>query len=142
MLHKLSKLSAPIKRLAFRWRTPDFSRPSPSDSQTARRPLHISRAPLVQMASSKLAPFKSNPPRPSSPSAGTGTARSNVAKTQLKNHQQARMVSNSVNKTALHPGGVEYITPSPKQVPSSNLLRTDPRESIRILKRNCTRLLT
>jgi hypothetical protein len=61
------------------------------------------------MATSEKASSKSNIPRASSPSEGTGTARSTVAKTQLKNHPQAMMVSNSVNKTALHPGGVQYV---------------------------------
>jgi hypothetical protein len=64
------------------------------------------------MASFNLAPFKPSPPRPSSPSAGTGFARSSVAKTQLRSHPQAKMVLNSVNKTALHPGGVEYVLQS------------------------------
>jgi len=45
--------------------------------------------------------------RPASPSPGTGQARSELNKVQLR-HYNANMVSNSVNKTALHPGGVEY----------------------------------
>lgn len=44
--------------------------------------------------------------RPQSPSPATGTARTDLAKTQLRNYS-SRMVSQSVNKTALHPGGVE-----------------------------------
>lgn len=44
--------------------------------------------------------------RPHSPSPATGTARSDLAKTQLRAYS-SRMVSQSVNKTALHPGGVE-----------------------------------
>jgi len=46
--------------------------------------------------------------RPQSPSPATGKARSDLAKTQLRNYT-SRMVSQSVNKTALHPGGVEYV---------------------------------
>lgn len=46
--------------------------------------------------------------RPQSPSPATGKARSDLAKTQLRNFS-SRMVSHSVNKTALHPGGVEYV---------------------------------
>ena len=46
-------------------------------------------------------------PRPSSPSSGTGTARATISKNQLKNYPQSTMVTKSVNKTALHPGGVE-----------------------------------
>jgi hypothetical protein len=61
------------------------------------------------MATSEETSSKPNAPRASSPSEGTGTARSTVTKTQLKNHPQAMMVSNSVNKTALHPGGVQYV---------------------------------
>merc|ERR1712000_362907 len=44
--------------------------------------------------------------RPHTPSPGTGTARSNLAKTNLRAYS-SKMVSHSVNKTALHPGGVE-----------------------------------
>ncbi|KAH0843999.1 hypothetical protein FOPE_09091 [Fonsecaea pedrosoi] len=44
--------------------------------------------------------------RPQSPSPATGTARSALAKVQLRAFS-SRMVSHSVNKTALHPGGVE-----------------------------------
>ncbi|OCT53528.1 hypothetical protein CLCR_10862 [Cladophialophora carrionii] len=44
--------------------------------------------------------------RPHSPSPATGTARSDLAKTQLRAYS-TKMVSQSVNKTALHPGGVE-----------------------------------
>jgi hypothetical protein len=47
-------------------------------------------------------------PRPHTPSPATGTARSELAKTQLRNYS-SKMVSQSVNKTALHPGGVEYV---------------------------------
>ena len=46
--------------------------------------------------------------RPQSPSPASGKARSDLAKTQLRAFS-ARMVSHSVNKTALHPGGVEYV---------------------------------
>jgi hypothetical protein len=47
--------------------------------------------------------------RPTTPSEGTGTARTDVLKTNLRSHKPtgSNMVSNSVNKTALHPGGVE-----------------------------------
>jgi hypothetical protein len=47
-------------------------------------------------------------PRPLTPSPATGKARSDLAKTQLRNYS-SKMVSSSVNKTALHPGGVEYV---------------------------------
>ena len=46
--------------------------------------------------------------RPHSPSPATGTARSELAKVQLRAFS-SRMVTHSVNKTALHPGGVEYV---------------------------------
>lgn len=46
--------------------------------------------------------------RPQSPSPATGTARSTLAKTNLRAFS-TKMVSHSVNKTALHPGGVEYV---------------------------------
>merc|ERR1711977_553149 len=44
--------------------------------------------------------------RPHTPSPASGTARSNLAKTNLRAYS-SKMVSHSVNKTALHPGGVE-----------------------------------
>jgi hypothetical protein len=48
-------------------------------------------------------------PRPTTPGPGTDKARTEILKTNLKayNPTGASMVSNSVNKTALHPGGVE-----------------------------------
>ena len=47
--------------------------------------------------------------RPATPSAGTGKARTEVFKANLRAYKPtgSKMVSNSVNKTALHPGGVE-----------------------------------
>ena len=47
--------------------------------------------------------------RPVTPSAGTGKARTEVFKANLRAYKPtgSKMVSNSVNKTALHPGGVE-----------------------------------
>ena len=49
--------------------------------------------------------------RPVTPSEGTGKARSDVFKANLRAYKPTgpSMVSNSVNKTALHPGGVEYV---------------------------------
>jgi hypothetical protein len=49
--------------------------------------------------------------RPTTPSAGTGKARTEVLKANLRAFRptDSNMVSNSVNKTALHPGGVEYV---------------------------------
>jgi hypothetical protein len=44
--------------------------------------------------------------RPHTPSPATSTARTNLAKTNLRAYS-SKMVSHSVNKTALHPGGVE-----------------------------------
>jgi len=44
--------------------------------------------------------------RPHSPAPDTGKARSDLAKVQLRTFS-SKMVSQSVNKTALHPGGVE-----------------------------------
>jgi hypothetical protein len=38
---------------------------------------------------------------------GPGSVRADV---QKKNLRASTMVSNSVNKTALHPGGVQYVT--------------------------------
>lgn len=48
----------------------------------------------------------SNSQRPTTPGAGSDKARTEVLKTNLKAFKPT-MVSNSVNKTALHPGGVE-----------------------------------
>ena len=48
--------------------------------------------------------------RPATPSAGTGKARTEILKANLRAFKPAStpgMVSNSVNKTALHPSGVE-----------------------------------
>ena len=47
--------------------------------------------------------------RPTTPSEGTGTARTDVLKRNLRDYKPTgpKMVSQSVNKTALHPGGVE-----------------------------------
>jgi len=108
MLHRLLP-SAPIRHKALHLTTPDLFRTSFAPFHTTRPLLRILSAASPQMATSEKASFKSNVPRASSPSEGTGIARSTVAKTQLKNHPQATMVSNSVNKTALHPGGVEYV---------------------------------
>lgn len=49
--------------------------------------------------------------RPISPLPEDNKARSEVAKKQLRAYKPAgpNMVSQSVNKTALHPGGVEYV---------------------------------
>lgn len=44
--------------------------------------------------------------RPLTPAPSSSTARTEVTKLQLKNFNPA-MVSQSVNKTALHPGGVQ-----------------------------------
>lgn len=51
----------------------------------------------------------SDNPRPLTPSAGSGKARTEVLKANLRAYKPTdpNMVSNSVNKTALHPGGVE-----------------------------------
>lgn len=47
--------------------------------------------------------------RPNTPSAGSGKARTEVLKANLRAYKPAdpNMVTHSVNKTALHPGGVE-----------------------------------
>ena len=44
--------------------------------------------------------------RPLTPAPESSTGRTEVTKTQLKNFNP-KMVSQSVNKTALHPGGVQ-----------------------------------
>lgn len=44
--------------------------------------------------------------RPHTPAPGDSTARTELTKTQLQS-QKPNMVSQSVNKTALHPGGVQ-----------------------------------
>jgi len=45
-------------------------------------------------------------PRPATPGPEESQARAEIAKTQLRNFNPT-MVSQSVNKTALHPGGVQ-----------------------------------
>jgi hypothetical protein len=122
MLHRLIHASAPIRHQASRLRAPDFTRSSHASFHVARPRLRILSPASPQMASSEqsLSAAKTNAPRAPSPSQGTGTARANVSKTQLTNHPQAMMVSNSVNKTALHPGGVQYASPAPRRASRSN----------------------
>jgi hypothetical protein len=45
--------------------------------------------------------------RQTSPSPATGTARHEVQKAQLQSVPLTNMVTNNVNRTALHPGGVQ-----------------------------------
>ena len=113
MLHRLLQTPAPIKRLPSHLRPPDFFRQTIVRFHIDRPLLRILPAAALQMAETEQSTSsKPDVPRAASPSEGTGTARSNVAKTQLTNHPHAMMVSNSVNKTALHPGGVQYDCPS------------------------------
>lgn len=61
---------------------------------------------------------KNTPPiRPSSPGAlSADFARQQISKQQRNNYHSTSlriMVSNSVNKTALHPSGVQYVLPLP-----------------------------
>jgi hypothetical protein len=58
---------------------------------------------------SKLLDNLSILPRPQTPAPEDNKARSDLAKAQLRNFKATSMVSNSVNKTALHPGGVQYV---------------------------------
>ena len=74
------------------------------------RRIHIKRETIV-MSSEKSGYFglktQESGIRPHTPAPQSSTARSNLAKVQLRNFKPNAMVSNSVNKTALHPGGVE-----------------------------------
>jgi hypothetical protein len=45
--------------------------------------------------------------RQASPEPATGTARQEVQKAQLQSVPVTNMVTNNVNRTALHPGGVK-----------------------------------
>jgi hypothetical protein len=45
--------------------------------------------------------------RQTSPAPATGTARQQVQKAQLQNVPVTNMLTNNVNRTALHPGGVQ-----------------------------------
>lgn len=129
MLHKLLQTSAPIKHQASHLRAPDFFRTSFARFHTSRPLPRTISAASSQMATSEQLASNPSVPRAPSPSQGTGTARSNVAKTQLTNHAQAMMVSNSVNKTALHPGGVQYVLSSafPARRTPSNHRQAIPR---------------
>lgn len=49
----------------------------------------------------------SNTGRPNTPAADQSKARTEVLKRNLRSYKPTSMVSHSVNKTALHPGGVE-----------------------------------
>jgi len=49
--------------------------------------------------------------RPLTPAPGDSKARTELAKRQLRDLKPT-MVSQSVNKTALHPGGVQYVSSS------------------------------
>ena len=71
---------------------------------------HISYTHFPMSAEDYFARVKGNDTlRPVTPSAGTGKARTEILKTNLRAFKptNSNMVSNSVNKTALHPGGVE-----------------------------------
>ena len=76
------------------------------DSTLTVRVYQEARSPMASDYSTRLEAVHQY--RPHSPSPATGTARSNLAKVQLRNFS-VKMVTHSVNKTALHPGGVEYV---------------------------------
>ena len=61
---------------------------------------------LPSASGKKKAPLESHPSRPHTPAPQGSTGRSELAKKQLRNLEPT-MVSQSVNKTALHPGGVQ-----------------------------------
>lgn len=93
-------------------RPSDLSRPSIGNSTSVRLGPSVRKIqyqgefPMASDYSARLQ--ATHQIRPHSPSPATGTARSDLAKVQLRAFS-SRMVSQSVNKTALHPGGVEYV---------------------------------
>src|SRR5271156_3850517 len=103
------------------------SEPQPLSTLTGRRPSEpqspstlTGRRPSEPQSPSALTGRRPSEPqspsalthrRPSvrqiSPSPATGTARQEVQKVQLQNAPLANMITNNVNRTALHPGGVQ-----------------------------------
>jgi hypothetical protein len=108
-LHQTNQLG-PTTPVLFR----NANRPSDFSllSWSARLLSQASSRPLRMMASNNLN-LPSQERRPSAVRqasvAPDNKTRSEVAKKQLRATQFSAMVSNSVNKTALHPGGVEYV---------------------------------